>query len=154
MTSENPYAPPALEAVEQPKKHHAGAGPALYIAIGGVSAAMVAPGYPQPILKRLVFAWLGCVTGGFVFRWVSRQWPIDESARLRQVIWSVIVLTAMPAGMALVGSMGGEPIRPLLLLGLIVASGLVTAIVISGNRRNIRRVAAVSQVIKQGRDSA
>lgn len=133
----NPYAPPKTESKQSSSGEQATArrGPALYIIfaglVGGIgSVPFLAVQSPLALLAPLV----GCVAGGLLFRSVSQDWPHDPSVRPRQILFSFLALTVLPA--ALVIAAGIEAHRlPFAVIGLSVGGAVAAGIMISGTRR-------------------
>lgn len=142
---ENPYRPLEEMRVE-PLAVHAGKqhrGPILYFAVAGICAAMLAfpfliPGSwvvqddLNPIGLLLVL--VSVPAGGLVYRWRSRQWPIDRSVRKRQIAACFSTLL-LPAVVAFLTGLRGQGLDMTVLSG-VVSLVLMSGILISGTRRS------------------
>ena len=115
MDELNPYSPPntPTETLAAPVSggefiRGAKKGPALYIMICALFAGFASPQYLiRYDATGFVFPVLGCIIGALVYRYRSRQWPIDPTARKRILKYSVIAL-ALPAGIMFVLTGGGR----------------------------------------------
>lgn len=140
----NPYTPPkdlgsGLPTVQIAKKHR---GPLMYFALAGIAAAILAvplivprslavKDNPNPIGYLLVL--FSMPVGGLVYRLRSRRWPIDRSARKRQVFACFLTLL-LPLTFRLLTGLRGQGMHMTILSG-IVSLTLMAGILVSGLRR-------------------
>ncbi|HUG69296.1 MAG TPA: hypothetical protein VMM76_16210 [Pirellulaceae bacterium] len=138
----NPYTPPTTTGHEpQPDRtdrNHRG--PLLYFALGGLFGAAAAiplviaipiSANPNPLGYLLVL--LGVPIGGVVYRFRSRPWPIDHTARVRQIRASLATLL-LPGAIAVTTGMRAQG-AGLTLVGALVSASVVLGIFVAGRRR-------------------
>ena len=111
-------------------------GPALYI----VSIGMLFGFGAVPLLMRynpigLAVPLVGCVLGGIVYRIRSRHWPIDPSARTRQCVYVLCVLTLVPATIYSITGIRAQG-AGMVAIGAIVGFSVALGILLSGLRRH------------------
>jgi len=137
MTS-NPYAPPTT--VNSKDQTHVAAsrirrGPALYIAgfglLGGFGSVPFLA-LQNPIGFAVVL--LGCILGGLIYRFRSRNWPHDPTIRHRQFLYSAVAVLLPPGVLFLfAGPYGQGP--AIAMIGLLVGVSVAFGIFTSGTRR-------------------
>ena len=160
MSDDNPYASPQstkfvaaddeFQFKRGPKK-----GPALYI----VSFAMLVPllvgAAVQSQWGNLKDLWLllpvsGCVLGALIYRWRSRNWPKDPTAKGRIVRYSLLAILLPTAIIYLMTGGGRAQGAGMVLICLLVGISVATGIVISGSRRHGSLVSALDSTDSNG----
>ena len=140
----NPYSPPAgdsaqVSLVPIAKQHR---GPLIYFAVAGIIAAVVASPLiiprsmdvkddPNPIGYLLIL--ISFPLGGVIYRLRSRNWPVDNTVRQRQII-ACVATTLLPISVSLLTGMRGQGIDMTILSGF-VSLILISGILVSGKRR-------------------
>ncbi|MCA9140544.1 MAG: hypothetical protein KDB00_27420 [Planctomycetales bacterium] len=131
----NPYSPPSESSETVASVEQTRSGPALYIVfaglIGGI-ASIPFMAYRNPFGFAMIL--IGCISGGLVYRSISRAWPHDESVRPRQIIYSAIAVTLPPIILALLAQGEGHSI-PFAFIGAVVGVSVACGILVSGTRR-------------------
>ncbi len=81
------------------------------------------------------FVFIGCVIGGLLYRFRSRQWPIDPTARSRQLRYTLAVLTLIPGTIALFFGIEAQG-AAMVMIGVIAGVAITCGIMVSGTRRH------------------
>jgi hypothetical protein len=134
----NPYAPPTTEPAAPeptPSTHRLRRGPALYVAGFGLLGGFGAIPF-LAIQNAIGFAvvLIGCILGGIVYRFRSRNWPHDPTIFQRQLKYSAISVVMPPAVMFMFAGPNGQG-PAFMLIGLIVGVSVACGILVSGSRR-------------------
>ena len=140
----NPYSPPAGDSAQASlvpiaKQHR---GPLIYFAVAGIIAAVAASPLiiprsmdvkddPNPIGYLLIL--ISFPVGGVIYRLRSRNWPVDDTVRQRQIIACVATLL-LPITASLLTGMRGQGIDMTILSGF-VSLILMSGIFVAGKRR-------------------
>ncbi len=141
QSDDNPYSPPASSpaatrttcaAFERGNKK----GPALYIVGIGMLFGFAA----VPLLIRynpvgLAMPLIGCVCGGIVYRARSRKWPVDPTARKRQMIYAGTSLILVPTVVFMFTGIRAQGFG-MVVIGTIVGFSVAVGILVSGVRRH------------------
>lgn len=135
---DNPYDPPPDLNEQGPSTlatRNRGRGPALYIVGGGLIAALLAAPFHSHLNPiGLALAPVGTLAGGLLYRLRSRAWPIDPTARRRQLLLSVAVVCLIPAVIAALMGFDNSGIGSII-IGLIVGICIAAGILASGTHR-------------------
>ena len=142
MVESNPYSTPQspLDNVDEPNvliSRYRKKGPALYIVIGAFIC-----GLPSPIFLMarnpigLLFPLVGCISGALIYRWRSRNWPIDPNAKTRIMSYSILAII-LPTMIMFILTRGGESQGAgMVIISLLVGISVATGILFSGTRRH------------------
>lgn len=141
----NPYATPTVvkqdEDVAKITEFVRGSkrGPAYYIVLHALAvtfvltlALLLASIHFEPI--GFSFPFIGSLLGAVVYRFRSRNWPIDPSAKKRILIYSAIAIFAPSAVLLVLASPYFGPAT--FFIGGVVGVSIAAGIVISGTRRH------------------
>ncbi|TWT80529.1 hypothetical protein CA13_19740 [Planctomycetes bacterium CA13] len=136
--SSNPYAPPVtVESNDQTDvaTTRVRRGPALYIAgfglLGGFGSVPFLA-HQNPFGFAVVL--MGCILGGLVYRFRSRNWPHDPTIRDSQYIYSAVAVVLPPGVLFLFAGPHGQG-PAIVMIGLIVGVSVALGIFTSGTRR-------------------
>ncbi len=140
----NPYLPPVIGAAQESSTTNATQhrGPLLYCALAGIIGAalaiplivpksLAAKDDPNPVGYLLIL--LSFPVGGLVYRFRSREWPIEKTVRQRQRTACFATLL-LPLTVAILTGMRAQGLALTILAGS-VSLVLVAAILVSGQRR-------------------
>ena len=147
MNDSNPYASPTAqhnsvhdnsngEFVRGSRK-----GPALYIVLSAITVTLV---FALMLGRYLVqfepigFALpvIGCIVGAIIFRFRSREWPVDPNAKKRIVKYSAITILTPPALMFVLTGGGRAQGAAMVAICLLVGTSIAAGIILSGTRRH------------------
>lgn len=133
----NPYDPPtsSLETRIPTKTVRARRGPALYLLFGGSLGGVVA--FPLLAVQSplaFVAILMGSVSGGLLYRWVSSDWPHDESVRRQQLIYSVFAALFPTIALAIHGDNNSQVLE-YALIGAAIGGSAACGIFVSGTKR-------------------
>ncbi|KAA5547329.1 hypothetical protein FYK55_00475 [Roseiconus nitratireducens] len=85
---------------------------------------------------------VGCIFGGLVYRFRSRDWPHDPSIPRRQLWYSALAVILPPGVLFLLAGPRGQG-PGFIVIGLVIGVSVAVGILISGTRRlNATREAA------------
>jgi peptidoglycan/LPS O-acetylase OafA/YrhL len=146
MDGPNPYASPIAqietihdgsntEFVRGSKK-----GPALYIVLAAIAVTLVFAlalqrfSIHEPIGLALLV--IGCIVGATIYRFRSRDWPVDPSAKNRILKYSTISILTPPVIMFVATGGGRAEGAAMVVIYLIVGISVAAGIILSGSRRH------------------
>ena len=111
----------------------------MYIVLAALLASSMSPYF---LINRNPVGFLlpavGCVVGALIYRYRSRRWPIDPTARMRIVKYSLISVTVPPALIFLLTDGGRAQGFGMVVIGLIVGASVAAGIILAGSHRDAR----------------
>lgn len=141
----NPYeSPPPHRLADQPDPRQPGIwqrgskrGPALYIVVIGMLFGVLGSHLLASFNSLgLAMPLLGCMLGGLIYRLRSANWPIDPTARKRQLAYAVSVQILVPAALLLVADPSSQVGVRVIIIGAIVGFSVAIGALVSGVRRD------------------
>ena len=116
-------------------------GPALYITLAALAVPIMFATTARRIFSNFEPAgfttpMIGCVVGALIYRFRSRAWPVDPSAKNRILKFSAIAILTPPAIMVAITRGGRGQGFGMVIICLIVGVSVAVGIVVSGTRRD------------------
>lgn len=112
-----------------------GRGPALFLMFGGLLGCVFGSWLQGPydeIAAAMPSVWM--VIGGIVFRFRSRDWPVDPQARGRQIGYIVVALIMLPIALVSLGQDSRDRVG-FAVIGVVIGATISVGMLVSGRRR-------------------